>query len=103
MACDVEMDHLSGMQFDDEEDKELLKEQVDDGHEVAGPDVIDMGLEEGRPRLTGRMQGGARIHVPLHDPFGDLEAQLEQLPSNTFGTPKWILTCHLTNERNDLS
>src|SRR4051794_34923733 len=62
-----------------------------------------MRLEECRPCLAGRMKGGVRLHITRNGPFGDLESQFEQLSPDPFGTPEWILTCRLTNKRDDLS
>ena len=42
--CDAHVDHLPGVQFDDEESEERVEEEIGDRQEVARPDLLSMSL-----------------------------------------------------------
>ena len=66
------MDDTTSMQFDDDKDEDRAKQQVVDGGEVTGPDVLGVVLEEGFPGLAA---GGGRselVEVFLDGTFADL-------------------------------
>jgi len=43
-SCDAHVDHLPGVQFDDEEGKQRTEEEVSHWQKVARPDLLGMGL-----------------------------------------------------------
>ena len=43
-SCDAHVDHLPGVQFDDEEGEERVEEEIGDRQEVARPDLLSMSL-----------------------------------------------------------
>ena len=51
-ACHADVDHLSRLQFDEEERKEWSKEEISDLEEVARPDLGGVSAQKGRPRLS---------------------------------------------------
>jgi hypothetical protein len=56
----VDMDDPPRTQRDDDKGIDGLAEQGDDGHEVAGPDVLAMGLQEAQAVARGRLVGDER-------------------------------------------
>jgi hypothetical protein len=42
--CHADMDHLAGVQFDDEEGEQRVEEEIGDRQEVARPDLLGMGV-----------------------------------------------------------
>ena len=97
--CD--MDDFSALQFNDEEGKERTEEEVRDGQEVAGPDLMCMVMQEGGPRLRGG-SCAFRAHVLLNGAFGDVNAQLEQFSANALGSPQAIVPGHGFDQRDGL-
>ena len=43
-SCDAHMDHLPGVQFDDEESEERVEKQVGNREKVTSPDLLSMSL-----------------------------------------------------------
>lgn len=41
-ACDADVDHFARVQVDDEEGEQRAEEEIRDGEEVAGPDLLGM-------------------------------------------------------------
>ncbi len=69
---------------------------------VASPHRIGMILQEDMPRLTGWSRRSNSSHVLLNRALRHPYSQLEQLPSNAFGTPSAILTCELLNQSDEI-
>lgn len=98
------MHNPAGGQLDDGEDEEGSEEEVVDLCEVAGPDLWRMVLQEGRPVL-GRGGGGRSSgprQVALDGAFADVDAQLTQFTTDTFGAPGHVLRFHLLDQSNGL-
>ncbi len=50
-----DMDHPSGLEFDEEEREERSKEEIGDLQEVTGPDICGVIVQKGRPSLSSRL------------------------------------------------
>jgi hypothetical protein len=80
------MDHSARFEFDDEERKERAKEQVRHLQEIAGPHVLCVSAQERRPVLSSRSRGANASHLFLDGPLTHAHIQLEQLPTDAFGS-----------------
>ena len=101
MTGHANMNDFSALQFDDEESKERTEDDIRHRQEVTRPDLARMIVQERRPRLRGGSYAPLS-HVFLYGAFGDLNAQLEQLPADTLGSPQAIVTRHRFDQRNGL-
>jgi hypothetical protein len=95
------MHHLARFQLDDKESKERAEEEIRDRQEVAGSDVVSMVMQKGGPGLRRRSYTPCS-HVFLDRALGDLNAQFEQLPSDTLRTPQAIVQRHRLDPSDDL-
>ncbi len=66
---------------------ERTKPEVDDRYEVACPDIVRVILQENRAGLRGGCGWTNTGDVGLDGALGDVQLQLEQLPTNAFGSP----------------
>jgi len=89
------MDHSARFEFDDEERKERAKEQVRHLQEIAGPHVLCVIAQERRPVLSSRSRGANASHIVLDGPLTHANIQLEQLPTDAFGSPELVVLRHL--------
>lgn len=97
MCRDIDVNYSSRSEFHEEE-IHLQKQEVDDGQEIASPDVLDMILEKQGPGLT---RSTGRTHLPevfSNGGFGDLDVKLEDFASNAFCSPRQILLGHVLNK-----
>ena len=97
-ARDAHMDHPSRSQFDEEEGKERSKEQIGDLQEVAGPDLVGVCAQKGRPPLASWLLGANSSHVLLDRALTHVKAQLQEFSTNSFSTPKPIVLGHLPDQ-----
>jgi hypothetical protein len=82
-------------QLDDEEGIDLAKEQIDDGQEIARPNVLGVVFQEGRPILTGSLPRPNLAHAFLNGGCGDLDALLDEFAVDALSSPEDILLGHL--------
>ena len=85
-----------------EEREERPEEHVVDLEEIARPDVGGVVAEEGGPGLTMRSWRPRLPHVPLHGPFGDLDADFEQFAADALGAPQSVVGRHVLAEADRL-
>ncbi len=78
-------------QFDDEGCVERPEEEVGDQQEVAGPDLVGVVPEEGRPRLPARARGLVTAQVGLEGALGDGHPQLQEFAADALGTPERVV------------
>ena len=96
-TCDADVDHSAGVQFDNEEGEQRAEEEIGDREEVAGPDLLSMGVEEGLPGLPTWPGGAYGSHVLLNGPLADAYPQLEQFASDALCSPEPVVPGHLLN------
>ena len=89
------MDHSARFEFDDEERKERAKEQVCHLQEIASPHVLCVIAQECRPVLSCWSRDANVSHIFLDGPLTHVNIQLEQLPTDAFGSPKPVVLRHL--------
>ena len=87
-------------QFDNEKEIERTKPKVDDGQEVACPDIFGMILQEDRPCSRGGFGRADLGDVFLNRVLGDGKTQFEQFATNAFGNPQAVLQCHPPDQGN---
>src|SRR5262249_3604669 len=80
-------------EFADEGGEERPEERIMGLEEIAGPDVLGVIAEEGRPGLPPGAWGPPPPHVSLHGAFRDRDAELEQLAPDPLGTPQPVVGC----------
>jgi len=87
------MDDAPGRNVDDEEGEDRPEQQVVHLNEVTGPEVAMVVGDEVAPALTGVGVGVASDlpHDPLDGTHTDLDADLEELAADAFGTPTNVL------------
>jgi hypothetical protein len=71
------VEDTTGVEFDDDKDKDGAKDQVVDNREITGPDILSVVLQEGAPGLAA---GGGRselVQVLLDGAFADVDPQFE--------------------------
>ena len=98
----TDVDHSARFELDDEERKERAKEQVRHLQEIAGPHVFCVIAQERRPVLSSRSRGANASHLFLDGPLTHAHIQLEQLPTDAFGSPELVVLRPLFDEENDL-
>src|SRR5215472_10581976 len=101
-SCDADVDHSAGVQFDNEEGEQRAEEEIGDREEVAGPDLLSMGVEEGLPGLSTWPGGAHGSHVLLNGPLADAYPQLEQFASDALCSPESVVPGHLLNQGHRL-
>jgi hypothetical protein len=84
----------------DDKGMDRLEERCHYRHEIAGPDVLAVRLQESRPRLSRRRLRAHRVSVLLDRPLRHPNFQLQQLASDAFGSPQRIFASHPPNQRN---
>ena len=76
MRCDIEVDHPTPVMGQHQEHVQHLETDRGHGKEVDGHQVVDVIVEEGAPRLRGRLT--LPRHVLGHAGLADFDAQFEQ-------------------------
>ncbi len=102
-ACHTNVDHSARLEFDDEEGKERAKKQIGHLQEIAGPHVFCVIAQQRRPVLSSRSPDANMSHRFLNGPLTHANIQLEQFPTDAFGSPKSVLLCHLLDQGDGLS
>ena len=69
---------------------------------VTRPHIFRMVLQEGGPGLSSSPWCASMPHIFLNGSFRDVNAQLQQLTTNTFRSPKAIVPGHLLDQRHSL-
>jgi hypothetical protein len=87
-------------QLNHEEDEGLPEQEIHHRQEVAGPNVLGVCLEEGRPGLTRVRRRTHRTDVFLNRAFRHGHPELQKLPLNALGSPKEVLFRQLLDEVN---
>jgi hypothetical protein len=98
MRRDVKVDDSPGSEFNDEEEINLTKEQVDHWQEISSPDVLGVIVEKDSRGLTGRTKRSYLAHVYLNRGGGNLNIEFEEFATNALRTPKDIVFDHLVNQ-----
>ncbi len=99
-ACHADMDHLTRLQFDDEECKERPKEQVSHLQEVTCPDLSGVVAQKGRPPLASWLLCANSSHVCLNGSLADAMAQLQEFSPNPFSAPESVVRRHFSDQGN---
>ncbi len=94
------MNDAAGLELDNDEDVDRPKQEIMHDRDVTAPDVSGMVLQESGPGLTRFL--AYLGHVPLDGAFVYLDAQLQQLTSDTFGAPQWVIAGYLFDEVNSI-
>ena len=89
-SCHSRVDHAPRTEFDDDEREEWLKEEICNQQEVAGPDLCCVIAQKGRPLLSSWLVCAKLSHILLDGSLADTNAQFQEFPSNTLGTPESI-------------
>jgi hypothetical protein len=71
-ACHAHMDHLPGVQFDNEEGEVQVEAEVGDWEKVARPDLLGMRVQEGLPGLSSWSCRAHGSHVLLNGALADM-------------------------------
>lgn len=98
ISCHSDMDHPSGLELDDEESEERLKEEIRYLQEVAGPNICRVIAQKGRPLLSSGLQDANRSHILLNGPLAHMNVQFQEFSTNPFSTPESILRRHLSEQ-----
>ena len=94
------MKNAAGMQLNNNEDVGRSEEEIMDDGEITSPDLGGMIPDKSCPGLV-RFPSFLG-HIPLDGAFTDFDAQLEQLPPDSFGTPRVIFLGHPLDEGDRL-
>src|SRR5690606_19699317 len=82
------VDKLPRIVLADDDSDDLAKANVVGLHEITGPDLVCMVLEECRPRLAARRRAlSSHSHILLDRAFGDNDAEFEQFAADSLSTP----------------
>jgi hypothetical protein len=74
------------VQFDEEEGKERLKEEIGDRQEVTVPDLCGVITHKGCPCLSCWLVCANLPHVLLDGSLADMNIQFQQFPTNTLSS-----------------
>ena len=85
-----------------EEGEEGTEEEVATLQEVAGPDLVAVVANEGRPGLPRRSGLPDPPQVLLDRALGDADAELEQLTADPLGSPEPVVARHALDQRDRL-
>ena len=102
MVRDIQMEDPSTTVLDHEEAIQHAKRQGGHGEEIHGCDDVAVIAKESNPALAGAV---GRIQAPEmagDRALGDVEAELEELAVDSWGTPGGILAGHPPDESPDL-
>ncbi len=97
-TSDSDMDHPSGLEFDEEEREERSKEEIRDLQEIAGPDIRRVIVQKGRPLLPSWLWCADGSHILLNGALADMKTEFQQFPTDTLSAPEPILHCHLPDQ-----
>ena len=97
MPRHVGMQDLASVMGQHHKDKEHPKCQRWDHEEIDRDELADMIRQEGTPGLGRR--GPTAYHVCSDRGFSDLDAKLQQLAVDAWGTPGRVGVAHLADER----
>ncbi len=75
-----EVNHAAGVQLQDEKDESLLEEQINDGQEIEGPDIVRVGLQECRPSLIGSPGRANGAHILMNRAFQHIVPSFNSSP-----------------------
>ena len=101
MAGHVEVDDLSPVMTEHDEDVQDAESDRRNGEEIAGSDVGNVIGKERSPRLRRRFPDAD--HVLGHGPFRNVVAQQEQFRQNSQRAPGRVLTGHAANQVTDFA
>jgi hypothetical protein len=93
------MHNTTGVQFHDHENADWPEEQVMYEGEITGPDVWEMVLEKCGPGLTCFLVAICE-DILLDGALADRDPQVQQLTTDSFGTPGQVFSGHLLDERD---
>src|SRR5664280_1487127 len=94
---DSNVDNFASLDIDHEEGEQRPKPNVIHLQEIAGPNRVVR--QKRLPALPMRQRWRTCApHVPLDRAFGDGDPEFEKLTPDTFGSPKAVFLCHLTNQ-----
>jgi len=96
----VEVNDAPAMVREHDENEEDAQTGGGDGKEIEGDQVWDMVGEERPPGL--RRLGTALRHQPGDGALGHIEAELEELAVDSWGTPEWVRGGHACDQGLDL-
>src|ERR1700687_2337862 len=98
IASHVDVQDHAPTVFDDEEAREQLEGQRGDGEEIAGDDRLAVVGEEGRPAAGGIAAAWNASQIPGDAAFGDVEAELQEIPVDPGRPPVRILRCQTADQ-----
>jgi len=78
------------------------EEQVGDRQEIAGPDLVGVVAEEGRPRLPARARGAMAAQVGLDGALRHADAEFAQFAADPLCPPEWVVGRHLPDQGDGL-
>ena len=100
-SCDSDVNDFAGLDVDHKKGEQWSKPNIVDLQEVAGPNR--MVRKKRLPALPMRQRWRTHSpHVPLNGAFGNGDAELEKLTSDTFGSPEAVILSHTTNKSDPL-
>ena len=102
VARDADMHRAARAKGDHEADVHGPEEQIRDGEEIAGPDVVGVVAQEGRPRLPGATWRAGLAQVAPDRRPGDAGVALQELAPDALHAPQAIRPGHLADQGDGL-
>jgi hypothetical protein len=100
--CDVEMESLAPIVFDNEETIQDSKIEGRHGEEVHGRDDLAVIAQECSPEFPCLLGGRQAPEIARNGAFRDVEAEFQKLPVNSRSPPRCILVHHPQDESSNL-